>query len=51
MTEICARCFSKFPIEKMKEVYEAFYCIDCQDTHAGYLCENCYKGEELCRLL
>lgn len=25
---------------------EAYYCPDCQDTHGGYLCKECYGKKE-----
>jgi hypothetical protein len=41
----CALCKYEYPKEGMIFSHEAYICGDCQDFHAGYLCQDCYKGE------
>lgn len=37
----CSICYARREI--LYYLDEAYFCPDCEDVHAGYLCKECYE--------
>jgi len=41
MKHECSRCCYDYEENEMEYLDDAWYCIDCEDTHSGWVCNEC----------